>query len=131
MFKQFFSQLVVDLGELEGEYRIFHLKDDISHSILYISIAIISVFSMIRIDRLLYQNRPDLILWLIFYRGGYIIISIVIVIALLKTNNVNVYDRLVIAWMMITIFFLLLLNFARPATFLNTAFDVIVPFAIY
>jgi diguanylate cyclase (GGDEF)-like protein len=36
-----------------------------------------------------------------------------------------------LVWISITILFLLLFNFTRPPDFLNTAFDVIVPFAIY
>jgi diguanylate cyclase (GGDEF)-like protein len=42
-----------------------------------------------------------------------------------------VYDRLIFAWILLTILFLFLFNFTSPATFLNTPFDTIVPFAIY
>lgn len=131
MFKKIRSQFLVDLKEMEGDYRVAHLKDDIAYSTFYISIAILGVFSMIRIDRLLYEDRPDLILWLILYRGGYMLVSILIAVAIQKTGKVRVYDRLMLVWISITIFFLLLFNFTRPPDFLNTAFDVIVPFAIY
>jgi diguanylate cyclase (GGDEF)-like protein len=131
MFKKISSQFLVDLKEMEGDYRVAHLKDDIAYSTFYISIAILGVFSMIRIDGLLYKNRPDLILWLILYRSGYILVSILIAVAIQKTGKVRVYDRLMLVWISITIFFLLLFNFTRPTNFLNTAFDVIVPFAIY
>jgi diguanylate cyclase (GGDEF)-like protein len=131
MFKKISRQFLIDLGEMEGDYRVFHLKDDIAFSILYISIAIIGVFGMIRVDGLLYQDRPDLILWLIFYRGGYVLMSILVAVAIQKAGKVRVYDRLMFVWISITILFLLLFNFTRPPDFLNTAFDVIVPFAIY
>ena len=131
MFRKISGQFLIDLGEMEGDYRVFHLKDDIAFSTLYISIAIIGVFGMLKTDGLLYGDRPDLILWLIFYRGGYILVSILIAISLQKVRKVRIYDRLMFAWISITILFLLLFNFTRPVDFLNTSFDVIVPFAIY
>ena len=62
MFRKILSRFLVDLGEMEGDYRVFYLKDDIAYSTLYISIAILGVFSMIRMDGLLYpgQARPGL-----------------------------------------------------------------------
>ncbi len=131
MFKRISSQFLVDLGEMEGDYRIFYLKDDIVLSVLYISIATISVLGMISMDGLLYRDSPNLFMWLIIYRGGYILGSILITIVIRKTSKARIYDRLVFTWLLITIFFLLLFNFTRPANFLTTAIDVIVPFAIY
>ncbi|HLO32077.1 MAG TPA: GGDEF domain-containing protein, partial [Anaerolineales bacterium] len=131
MFKRISSQFLVDLRELEGDYRAFHLKDDIEFSILYISITTISVLVMIQTDGLLYQDRPNLFVWLVIYRSGYILVSILMMIAIRNSTRVRVYDRLVFAWLVITIFFLLLFNFTRPSSLINTAFDVIVPFAIY
>ncbi|HSL45956.1 MAG TPA: GGDEF domain-containing protein [Anaerolineales bacterium] len=131
MLKRISSRFLVDLGEMEGDYRVFYLNDDIAYSTLYISTAIVGVFSMFPLDGLLYPYRPDLVLWRVLYRGGYILISMLIIIAMRKTNKVRVYDRLVFTWMLITVCFLLRFNFARPVNFLNTAFDTIVPFAIY
>ncbi len=131
MFKRISSQFLINLGEMEGDYRVFYLKDDIALSVLYISIAAISVLGMISMDGLLYRNSPDLFIWLLIYRGGYILVSISIAIVIRKTSKVRIFDRLVFTWLLITIFFLLLFNFTRPTNFLTTAFDVIVPFAIY
>jgi diguanylate cyclase (GGDEF)-like protein len=132
MFKRFLRQfVVVDLGEMEGDYRVFHLKDDVAQSILYISIAAISVLGMIRMDALLYQDRPDLVLWLVLYRGGFALLSIVFMIAIWRTGKVRVYDRLMLAWLSLTTLVLLLFNFTRPANFPITSYDVIVPFVIY
>ena len=121
----------MDLGEIEGDYRAFYLKDDIAYSTLYISTAIVGVFSMFPLDGLLFQGRPDLILWRVLYRSGYILVSMFIVIAIRRTSKVSVYDRLLFMWMLVTVCFLLLFKFARPVNFPNTAFDAIVPFAIY
>lgn len=131
MLKRILSQFLVDLGEMEGDYRVFYLKDDIAYSSLYISIAILGTFSMFTLDGLLYPDRPNLDLWLILLRGGYIVVSILIIGAIRKTSKVRVYDRLVLTWILITIFFLLFLKFTHPAQFLRPAFYIIVPIAIY
>jgi diguanylate cyclase (GGDEF)-like protein len=131
MFKKILRQFRIDLGEMEGDYRVFYLKDDIAYSILYISIAIIGVFSLFSIDALIYPDHPQLALWLVLYRGVYIVASLLIVAALRRTSKVKRYGRLVFSWLLVTIFFLLLLNFTLPTSFINIAFDTLVPFAIY
>ena len=50
MFKGFFSQILVDLGDMEGDYRVFHLKNDIAQSILSLIIASLSILGMLRMD---------------------------------------------------------------------------------
>src|SRR5215207_9308268 len=131
MLKRFWSQFLLDLGEMEGEYRVFHLKDDIRQSGFYILIAIISVLIMIGTDGRLYRDRPELFLWLLLYRVGFAFISILVMAALWKTVRVRVYDRLMLWWMSFVVLFLLFFNFTRPADFLTTSYDVILPFAIY
>jgi diguanylate cyclase (GGDEF)-like protein len=131
MLNRILSQFLVDLGEMEGDYRVFYLKDDIAYSSLYISIAILGTVSMFTLDSLLYPDRLDLDLWLILLRGGYIIVSILVISAIRKTNKVRAYDRLVLTWILITIIFLLLLKFTHPSQFLRPAFYIIVPIAIY
>jgi len=131
MLKRFQSRFLVDLGEMEGDYRVFHLRDDVAQSTLYISIAILSVLGMIFTDILLYKNRPDFFRGLIIYRGVYILISFLIIAAIRKTSKVRLYDRLMLAWLSFTIFSLFLFNFTRPTNLLNTTYDVIIPFAIY
>ena len=131
MLKRITGQFLVDLGDMEGDYRVYHLKDDITQIILYIFIVILGVLSMVRADALLFKNRPDLFGWLMVYRGGFILVSILVMLALWKTSKVKVYDRIVLGWLSFTVFFLLLFNFTRPANLLTTIFDVIVPFIIY
>ncbi|MGB8984053.1 MAG: GGDEF domain-containing protein [Anaerolineales bacterium] len=131
MLKKISSWIFVDLGEMEGDYRVFYLRDDIAQSILYISVATISVLGMVRMDGVLYQARPDLVMWLVLYRGAFVLASILVMIAIWKTSRVRVYERLILGWLTFTVLFLLLYNFTRPANYLTTAIDVIVPFAIY
>ena len=131
MFRGFFSQILIDLGELEGDYRVFHLKNDITQSILSISIATISMLGMLRTDVLLFAGRPDPFMKMALYRAGFIVVSIVVMFAINKTTKVRIFDRLVLGWISFAVLSILLFNFTRPANYLTTAFDIIVPFAIY
>ncbi len=131
MFKKILRQFLTDLGAMEGDYRVFYLKDDVTYSTLYISIAIFGVLSMIGMDILLLRGRPDLLAWLMAYRAGYVLISIVIMVVLRKTSKVKVYDRFIFLWLAFTILFFLLYNFIRPTNSITTIIDVLLPFAIY
>lgn len=131
MLKRFSRQVLLDLGEMEGEYRAFHLKDDIRQSSFYMIIAIVSVAIMIGADTVLYKEQTDLLLWMVLYRGGFAFVFILILIAIRGRVKVKVYDRLMLVWLCFVILFLLLFNFTRPAHFLTTAYDVILPLAIY
>jgi diguanylate cyclase (GGDEF)-like protein len=86
---------------------------------------------MIASDAALFRDQPGLLMWLIFYRLGFAVISVLVMAALRKAVKVKTYDRLMFGWMALVILFLLLFNFTRPANFLTTAYDVILPFAIY
>lgn len=124
-------RFLTDLGEMEGDYRVFYLKDDIMYSTLYISITILGVLSMIGMDTLLVKGRADLFMWLMMYRAVYVFMSIVAMIVLRRANKVRVYDRIIFGWLWLTVFYFLLLNFTRPTNFLSSIIDVLIPFAIY
>src|SRR6185295_11962129 len=111
MLKRFLRQFLLILGEMEGEYRAFHLKDDLNQSRFYILIATLSVLGMLGTDVVLYKDRPDLVLWLLLYRVGFAFISILVIAALWKTVKVRVYDRLMLWWMSFVVLFLLFFNF--------------------
>jgi diguanylate cyclase (GGDEF)-like protein len=131
MFRGFFSQILVDLGDMEGDYRVFHLKNDIAQTILSLIIASISILGMLRMDAWYFRDKPDLLMLLAIYRIGFVFLTFVIVFAITKIRKVRIYDRLVLGWVFCTILFLVLSNFTRPANYLTTASDIIVPFAIY
>jgi diguanylate cyclase (GGDEF)-like protein len=86
---------------------------------------------MICVDVLLYRNRSDFSWGATSYQGVYILISLLIIAVIRKTSKVRIYDRLMLAWMSFTILSLLFFNFVRPASLLNTTYDVIVLFAVY
>ena len=131
MLKRISRRFLVDLGEMEGDYRVFYLKDDITYSSLYISIAILGTLVMSAMDGLLYRVRPDLDWWLIPLRGGYLLASFLLVRAIRRTSKVRMYDRFVFTWLLITILFLLAFKFTHPANYLRPAFYIVVPIAIY
>src|SRR5215212_956495 len=130
MFKKFQRRFLVDLGEMEGDYRVFHLKDDILQSILSISIASLSVLSAIGMD-LLDRNKPDSFLSMLIYQGVYLLLSLAILVAIPKTSKVRRYDRLMLGWLSATLLSLLFFHSIRPANSLNAVYDVIILFAVY
>jgi len=68
MFKRLFSQTLIDLQDMEGDYRVFNLQIDKAQSILCLIIAGVSILSMTWSDMLLFQNRMDLLLWMLALR---------------------------------------------------------------
>jgi diguanylate cyclase (GGDEF)-like protein len=131
MLKRFLRQFLLNLGEMEGEYLAFHLKDNINQSSFYILIATVSVLIMLGTDAVIHRNRPELFLWLIVSQVGFSLVSLLTMLALRRIGKVRIYNRLMLGWMSFVILFLLLSNFTRPADFLTSSYDVILPFAIY
>ena len=131
MLKKIFGDILLDLGNLEGDYRFSQLKSDISRSLLHMVIVSVSVLGMLRMDGLLFRNYPELFNLMLVYRGGYLLVSILFGVVLYRTTKVRIYDRLIFGWILFTILFLVLFNFTRPSNYLTTSFDIIVPFAIY
>ncbi|HXQ38591.1 MAG TPA: hypothetical protein VN843_31610, partial [Anaerolineales bacterium] len=98
MFRGFFSQILVDLGDLEGDYRVFHLKNDTAQSILALLIASISILGMLRMDAWYFRDRPNVLMLLALYRGGFVFLTVIIIFAITKIHKVRIYDRLVLGW---------------------------------
>ena len=119
------------LGDAEGDYRYANLRGDIRQGILCMILACISALALVRADVILFENRPDLFKFMLVYRVGYILLTVLMGVALYRTSKVRIYDRLIFSWIFFTIVFLILLSFTRPANYLSLSFDVIVPFAIY
>lgn len=131
MFRRLSSQILIDLRDLEGDYRVFNLQIDKAQSVLSMLIASIGFLGMFWMDRLLFINTPELIGWMTLARGCYVLITALFIYILGKTNKVRVFDRLIFGWLLITILFMLTFNFIRPVSYQSTVFDIIVVFAIY
>lgn len=130
-FKRVMGNPLTDLGNLEGDYRVFNLRGDIRQGILYISIINIGVLLMLVVDAFLFTTRQYQFTWMMIYRCGYILLATLIGVAMYRTNRVKTYDRLSFIWILFTIPFVLVINLTRPPNFLSTSFDIIVPFSVY
>ena len=130
-FKNILGDFRTNLGDAEGDYRFAQLKGDIRQNLLHMFLISLSALALLRVDALLFEDRPALFRLMVVYRVGYVLVTIVVGIILQRTTKVRVYDRLVFGWIFFTILFLILINFTRPANYLTASFDVIVPFAIY
>ena len=131
MFRKLSSQILIDLRELEGDYRVFNLQIDKAQSVLGMIIAGIGIFSMLWMDRLLFTGSPGLISGMLIARSCYVLITALFIYAVGKTNRVRIFDRLILGWLFLTVLFMLIFNFIRPVSYQSTAFEAIVIFSIY
>jgi len=131
MFKNLFSQTLIDLRDLEGDYRVFNLQIDKTQIILSMIIASISIFGLLMVDMVLFKDQPEMFQWMVMYRGGFILLTVLVILVLAKINKVRIFDRLILGWLSFTVIFLLATNFTRPGNYLATPFDIIIVFAIY
>src|SRR5258706_6518489 len=131
MFKNLFSQTLIDLRELEGDYRFFNLQTDKAQSILSMIIASISIFGLLVVDMLVFKDQPEIFRWMVIYRGGFILFTFMVIFVTMKVDKVLVFDRLILGWLLVTVLFLLMTNFTRPSNYLTTTFDIILIFSIY
>lgn len=131
MFRNLFSQTLIDLRDLEGDYRVFNLQIDKAQTILSMIIASISIFGLLMVDMVLFKNQPEMFQWMVMYRGGFILLTVLVILALARINKVRIFDRLILGWLSLTVIFLLATNFTRPGNYLATPFDIIIVFAIY
>jgi diguanylate cyclase (GGDEF)-like protein len=131
MIKRFFSEILIDLGELEGDYRAFHLKNDIAQTVLSLTIAMLSILAMLRVDVILFMGRPRLFMWVLVHRAGFVLATLLVMLAIRRTSKVRIYDRLIFAWILLMVLFFVLFGFTRPANYLTIAYEIIIPFSIY
>jgi diguanylate cyclase (GGDEF)-like protein len=131
MFKSIFGQPLTDLGELEGDYRAYHLKNDIAQSALTISIVVVSILGALGTDAVFFRDRRDLFMLMVCARIIFALICMAAIWALRRTKRVKDYDLLHMGWTLFVIVAITLFKFTRPVNYLTSSFDVIVPLAIY
>ena len=69
MFKRLFGQILLHLGDLEDEFRLFHLRDDIAMFIITAVCMLLANVIMLRVDFILYQTSMDLFYLMIPFRS--------------------------------------------------------------
>jgi diguanylate cyclase (GGDEF)-like protein len=131
MFKKLFSQTLIDLQDLEGDYRFFNLQVDKAQIVLSMIIACVSILGLLVVDMLFFKDQPQIFWWMVMYRGSFILFTCVVIFVIIKIDKVRIFDRLILSWLAVTVLFLLFTNFTRPSNYLTTTFDIIVVFAIY
>jgi len=131
MFRNLFSQTLINLQDLEGDYRVFNLQIDKAQSILGMLIAGVSIFGLLVIDMLFFKDHPRLFQWMVIFRGSYVVFTVVMMFLIARADKVRAFDRLILGWLSVTLLFLLFTNFTRPANYVTTTFDIIIVFAIY
>ena len=70
MFRKLFSYVLIDLEDLEGDYRVFNLSTDRIQSLLTMTVAGVGIFAMLGLDKLLFGENLDLLWWMLILRGG-------------------------------------------------------------
>ena len=131
LWRAVFGNVLTDLGNLEGDYRVSQLKNDITQSLLNLFIVCVSLLAMLRVDAILFEDKPKMFMYMVFYRLAFVLVSIVSGFILYRTNKVRFFDRLVFGWIFFTIIYLLLFAFTRPINYISPSVDIIIPFAIY
>jgi len=131
MFKTIFSQSLTNLGELEGDYRVSQLKNDISQSTLTISIVAISILGALFTDAALFKDRQNLFMLMICARVAFALVCMAMIWAIRRTKRVKSFDLLHVGWTSFVVISIILFKFTRPVNYLTSSFDVIVPLSIY
>src|SRR5215813_7945723 len=131
MFKKLWGQILLDLKELEGDYRASNLSLDKAQSIFYMIIVNLSAVGILSVDLLFFRDRLEMFWQMVAYRSVFILFTAIIIVAMMKTDRVRVFDQLALLWIVVTTLSLLMLNLVRPANYLAPVFDIIAIFAIY
>ena len=131
LFRKLSGQILLDLKEMEGDYRAANLPVDKAQSILYMIIVNIGSASMLSVDWLFFLNTPVMFWQMLFYRGVFLLFTAAIIFAITKTNRVRIFDQLILGWVIVTMLSLLVVSFNRPANYLTTVFDIVTVLAIY
>ena len=131
MFKKLSSQTLLDLKQMEGDYRASNLPVDKANSILYMSIVNLGGLSMLSVDWLFFLDTPGMFWRMLFYRGAFLLFTALIILAIHKTNRVRTFDQLIRGWVVVTMLSLLAVSLSRPANYITTVFDIVTILAIY
>jgi diguanylate cyclase (GGDEF)-like protein len=131
LFNAVFGDLLTDLGNLEGDYRVAQLKSDVTQSLLYMTIVCLGVLAMLGADKGLFTASPYLLIVVTVIRVVFVLLSTAFGVILYRTDKVRTFDQLTFIWMGLIVVLMLAFNFTTPASYLSTSFDIIVPFGIY
>ena len=131
MFKRLFGQILLHMGNMEEEFRLFHLRDDTAMFIITAACMLFANTVMLRVDFILFQNNMDLFHMMIPVRFSHTLITGIFLFLAYHTRRVQNFDRLVFAWLLFNVIYFSLFNFTRPSDYLTTTFDLLFIFGLY
>lgn len=131
MFKRLFGQILLHLGEMEEEFRLFHLRDDIATFIITAVCLLLANAIMLRVDFILYRSSMDLFYLIIPLRSLQVLLSGAFLFLVYRTTQVQKFDIFVFTWLLLNVIYFSLFNFTRPADYMATTFDLLFIFGLY
>ncbi len=131
MFKKLFGQILLHMGSMEEEFRLFHLRDDTAMFIITAACMLFANTIMLRVDFILFQNDINLFYLMIPARFLHILITTGFLFLAYHTKQVQRFDRLVFIWILFNAIYFSLFNFTRPSDYLTTSFDLLFIFGLY
>jgi two-component system cell cycle sensor histidine kinase/response regulator CckA len=125
------STIEPTLGNLEEEYRLTFLKDDMRLSSIGILLAILFTIPFAYNDYLFFGNAGQF--WLLALgRTTLASYGIVLLFVFRKLERVAIYERLVLTFLIFTTLFIFYVNTTRPSPYqMNVTLDVLIVFALY
>jgi len=131
MIKKWFGKILLDLGDLEGEFRQFHLRDTINfYTIAAIAMAAANL-AMLSIDTLFIDGNRVAFLWLLAFRSSYVAFTVGCLLLARRTTWYKTLDTYTFGWLLVTNIYFISFNFIRPGDYLTTNVDVLLVFGIY
>jgi len=125
------SKIEPTLGSLEEEYRLTFLKDDIRLSSIGIVLWVLFTISFAYNDYLFLGSTGQLWL-LVVCRATLVTYGIVLLFFLRKLDRVEIYERLILSFLLVGALFIFYVNTTRPFSFqTNVTLDVLIVFSIY
>ncbi len=125
------SRIEPTLGDLEDEYRLAYLKDDIRLSSIGIALCILFTISFAYNDYLFFGSTGQF--WVLaFCRVALVSYGIVLLFVFTKLKSVAIYERLAFSFLIAATLFLSYIDTTRPSPYQMTfTLDVLIVFAFY
>ena len=125
------SRIEPTLGNLEDEYRLTYLKDDIRLSSIGIVLWILFTISFAYNDYLFFGNTGQFWL-LVFCRAALVSYGVVLLFVFTKLKTIVMYERLAFSFLITAALFLSYIDTTRPSLYqMNFTLEVLIVFAIY
>ncbi|MGD9947278.1 MAG: PAS domain S-box protein [Desulfobulbus sp.] len=115
----------------EHEYRCAFLSQDIRTFSVLISLALLINLALVPAD-FLFVTSQSLLPWILTLRLVFFLFSLITLAKIQRLHDPCLFDRWTLAWATFCVFFTLLINLSRPASYTgHIALDLCVVLALY